>query len=143
MKRTLDRIVIVMALVVGAPLLVMTVIAAFTLPPAPAAPPAPAPATPSAPPATPHRITLVVPSGGNALVWHDDAALNEAMGLLDAGVQRTHPELLARLLACRVSSGTAIIVTNGGFFSSTVLVTAGSQAGCRGVIANDFVVRSP
>ncbi len=38
---------------------------------------------------------------------------------------------------------TTAIVTNGGFFSSDILVTDGRYTGCRGTIDNTFISRTP
>lgn len=79
--------------------------------------------------------------GGTVTVWGDRDALREGGKLIDAGVHRTQPWMLERLIGCRVPSGTQVIVSDGGMFSSTVLVVAGRDAGCRGVVDNAFLVR--
>lgn len=80
-------------------------------------------------------------NGGTVTVWVDRDALREGGKLIDAGIHRTQPWMLARLIGCQVSSDTQVIVSDGGMFSSTVLVVAGRNAGCRGVVDNAFLVR--
>jgi len=78
---------------------------------------------------------------GSVFVWKDSDAHSEAIRLIGAGVHDTNPSLVLRLLSCITKSGDKAVVTDGGFFSSTVLVTSGDQAGCRGVIANEDLRR--
>jgi hypothetical protein len=77
----------------------------------------------------------------NVFVWKDSDAHSEAIKLIGAGVYNTNPSLVLRLLSCIAKPGDKAVVTDGGFFSSTVLVTTGDQAGCRGVIANEDLGR--
>lgn len=49
--------------------------------------------------------------------------------------------MLMPLLACAVPNGTEIVVRDGGFLSSTVLVIAGRNAGCRGDVPNEMILR--
>ncbi|MDO9499018.1 hypothetical protein [Falsiroseomonas sp.] len=127
-----------------------------TIPPKDASPPALAVAPVAPPPATPPVLpkspaaaearprqpeTLTSPDGGNLLIWRDSNAQSEGLRLINAGVNRTQPQMIVRLLSCVVASGSQIVVTDGGFFSSTVLVVSGRETGCRGVVANERISR--
>jgi len=70
-------------------------------------------------------------------VWRDKNSHDEALNLINAGVHRTKPELLLPLLACVVASGTAAIVTDGGFITQDVMIVSGENAGCRGNIPTE------
>lgn len=83
------------------------------------------------------RIVLGRAGMSNVFVWRDSDAQSEALRLIDAGVYQTNPALVLRNLSCIASPGDHAIVTDGGFFSSTIMVIDGGQAGCRGVIANE------
>jgi hypothetical protein len=77
-------------------------------------------------------------SGSDSVfVWLDSDAQSEAIKLISAGVHETNPALVMRLLACIAKPGDHAVVTDGGVFSSTILVVDGDSAGCRGVIANE------
>ncbi len=104
----------------------------------PDAPPVQAPTPATEPSSGVGGVTLVADGGANILVWVP-GKMDEAVKLLNAGVQKTHPELLLVLLACRVPAGTTAIVTDGGFFSSDVLVTSGQSTGCRGTVDNSNI----
>lgn len=81
-------------------------------------------------------------SGMNTVfVWKDSAANSEALRLIRAGVHERSPELVTRLLACAVRPGAKAIVLDGGFASSTILVTSGDFKGCRGVVHNEDLQR--
>jgi hypothetical protein len=67
----------------------------------------------------------------DVLVLRDSKAMDEFYDLVNAN-NLGDTELLAPLLACVVSSGTKAIVADGGYLSSTVLVTDGAEKGCRG-----------
>ena len=92
-------------------------------------------------PAAAQGVTLTAPDGANILVWQDSKSLHEGLKLIGAGVHREHPELVARLLSCRASGGSKAVVTDGGFFSSDILVTSGRSAGCRGTIDNTNIAK--
>ena len=77
----------------------------------------------------------------NVFVWKSSDAHSEAISLIQAGVNETNPALIMRLLSCIAVPGDKAVVTDGGFFSSTVLLTSGDQAGCRGVVANEDLGR--
>lgn len=77
----------------------------------------------------------------NVFVWKDSDAHSEAIRLIQAGVNSSNPSLILRLLSCIAKPGDRAVVTDGGFFSSTILVTSGDQSGCRGVVANEDLSR--
>jgi hypothetical protein len=47
--------------------------------------------------------------------------------------------VLVPLVACVPSVSDRIVVTNGGFFSSSVTVVSGKESGCRGIVSNDYL----
>lgn len=73
----------------------------------------------------------------NVFVWRDSAAHSEAIKLISAGVQNTNPALVMQLLSCVAKQGDHAVVTDGGVFSSTIVVVDGEQSGCRGEVANE------
>lgn len=82
--------------------------------------------------------TLYAASGGkDIIVWRDDKAHSEANKLIAAGVHKSNPALLVPLIACIAPVGSQAIKTDGGFFSSTIMVTSGKESGCRGVVPNE------
>jgi hypothetical protein len=81
------------------------------------------------------------PAGDSVLVWRDSRALSEGFRLINAGVHRSQPTLLVPLIACVADNGTDMVVTDSGFASSTILVVAGRQSGCRGVVPNEMIAR--
>ena len=86
---------------------------------------------------------LVRSDGGkNMIVWRNEKAHSEGVALISAGVNKTNPAVLLPLVACVVPVGDKVVVTDGGFFSSTVTVVSGLESGCRGVIANDYLRRA-
>ena len=70
-------------------------------------------------------------------VFRDGAAMDKFAQLVNAHV--TDPELFAPLVSCFVASGTKVIVTDGGFFFSTVLVVDGPEKGCQGEVENEVL----
>jgi hypothetical protein len=58
--------------------------------------------------------------------------------LQDAGV-KSNDSIRMRLLSCGVPDHTGYIVTNGGFFSSTIMIIEGDDKGCTGVVPNDWI----
>lgn len=80
------------------------------------------------------EISLGRNGSANVFVWKDSAAYKEAVQLITAGVHNTKPELVFRLMSCIVNKGTKAVVTDGGMFSSTVLITDGPKVGCRGLV---------
>lgn len=74
-------------------------------------------------------------------VWKDSDSQSEAYRLINAGVHKSNPVLLFRLMSCMPKPGDRAVVTDGGFASSTIVVTSGEESGCRGVIANEDLNR--
>lgn len=74
-----------------------------------------------------------------AFIWKDEPSRREGFGIIQAGTNRTRPELLMRLLACAPQNGTRITVVDRGLFTSTVAVAEGIEAGCRGIIMSDEI----
>ena len=91
------------------------------------------------------QARTLVPLGGATviIVWKNDKARSEGADLLAAGVGKSNPALLVPLVACVVPSGTQAIKTDGGFFTSDILVTSGTHSGCRGNIANEHLGKRP
>jgi hypothetical protein len=84
--------------------------------------------------------TLIAPNYSMyVIVWKNGAARSEGRELIKAGVHKTNPRLLLPLIACTALSGSEAVVTDGGAFSSTITVTSGQAAGCRGDIDNDWL----
>lgn len=84
-------------------------------------------------------VVLGRPGLSNVFVWRDTDAYAEAMKLLKARVQETHPELVMQLLACIVTPGDHAVVLDAGMFSHTVMVVDGAKAGCRGLVTTEDV----
>jgi dihydrodipicolinate reductase len=72
------------------------------------------------------------------IVWRDKASNDEAMALHDAGVDKTNPALLMRLIACIVPSGTRAIITSAGFATHDIMVIEGQHSGCRGNVVMEM-----
>lgn len=87
------------------------------------------------------EVSLGRPGGDTVFVWRDDDAHSEAVRLITAGVHKSNPLLVMKLMSCMVDAGTKAVVVDGGFVSSTVLITAGEHAGCRGDIPNEDLRR--
>lgn len=85
------------------------------------------------------EVSLGREGTSNVFVWRDNDAFSEAVNLISSGVMKTNPQLIMRLMTCIVDAGTKAVVTDGGFFSSTILVTSGMEAGCRGMIPNEDI----
>lgn len=85
--------------------------------------------------------TLRMPGGNTVFVWRSSDAQREAFRLVNAGVHNTNPALLLPYISCTVPNGTAVVVVDGGFFSSIVLVREGRFSGCRGVVENEWINR--
>jgi hypothetical protein len=88
-------------------------------------------------PSSAQTKTLCMPRNKDLTVWvfRDGKAMSEAMRLLNAKVN--DDSLYSPLLSCVVLCGTKVIVTDGGFMHSTVLITEGPKKGCRGYVPND------
>lgn len=88
--------------------------------------------------------TLASPSGAKTIiVWKNEKAHSEGVDLIAAGVNKTNPAILLPLVACVVPAGAQAVKTDGGFFSSSITVTSGKEAGCRGTIANEYLGKRP
>ncbi|MDO3434328.1 hypothetical protein QWJ46_16735 [Rhizobium sp. CBN3] len=85
------------------------------------------------------QVSLGRSGSSNVFIWRDNDAFSEAVNLISSGVMKTNPQLIIRLMSCMVDAGTNAVVTDGGFFSSTVLITSGSNAGCRGMVPNEDI----
>lgn len=73
----------------------------------------------------------------NVIVWRSSDAQSEGMKLIEAGVHKTNPELVARLVACFEKPGTKVIVTDMGFLTHDIMVVEGENAGCKGNIPRE------
>ena len=76
--------------------------------------------------------------GGAVFVWKDSDAQSKAFSLIEAGVHKSNPILLMRLMSCVADPGDKAVVTDMGFASHTIMVTSGKNAGCEGVIAREY-----
>jgi hypothetical protein len=72
-------------------------------------------------------------------IWIDADAAKAGFKLMADGAAQKKPGLLAPYLACIVNTGTRISVVDGGFFSSTVVVSEGPKAGCQGYLENEMI----
>ena len=90
-------------------------------------------------PAAAQEVILGRTGSDNVFVWKDSDAQSEAFKLIQAGVHKSNPTLVFRLLSCMVPVGTKAVITDMGFASHTILVTSGEQSGCRGVIVREDV----
>lgn len=71
---------------------------------------------------------------GVIIVWKSKDAQSEGMQLIQAGVHKTNPDMVAKLVACIEKPGTKVIVTDMGFVTHDIMVIDGPDAGCRGNI---------
>ncbi len=71
------------------------------------------------------------------LVWKNKDAHNEGLDLIIAGVHKTKPALVMRLLSCTVKSGTRAITTDAGIITHDIMVVEGKNTGCRGNVASE------
>jgi hypothetical protein len=85
--------------------------------------------------------TLGLKGGPDVIVWRDDKAQSEGLSLIAAGVHKSNPGLIVPYIACIVPSGTPAAKVDGGFFSSTIMVTGGKESGCRGVVSNHMFAK--
>lgn len=90
-------------------------------------------------PAAAQEVTLGRSGSENVFVWKDSDAQSEAFKLIQAGVHKSNPTLVFRLLSCMVPVGTKAVITDMGFASHTILVTSGDHSGCRGVIVAEDI----
>lgn len=63
--------------------------------------------------------------------------MDEGIKMVIAGVHKTNIDLIVPLVSCMVDTGTQIIVSDGGFFASDIIVVSGPKADCRGTVANE------
>ena len=68
------------------------------------------------------------------IVWQSKDAQSEGMQLIQAGVHKTNPQLLMRLVSCIEKPGTKVIVTDMGMVTHDIMVVEGKNSGCRGNI---------
>lgn len=85
------------------------------------------------------EVELGRPSMENTYIWKTHEDFKTATKLIEAKVHTTHPELIMPLLACIAKPGDKAVVLEGGAFSSTVMVTSGKNAGCRGFLTNEDI----
>lgn len=83
----------------------------------------------------PNRV-LATPTGVDVIVFTSKQAHSEAMRLINASADTS---LLFRYIACIVPSGTSAVATERGIVVHQVVVSAGPSAGCRGVVASEFL----
>jgi hypothetical protein len=69
------------------------------------------------------------------IVWKSKDAHNEGMQLIQAGVHKSNPAMVTRLVSCIENPGTKVIVTDMGFVTHDIMVISGRDQGCRGNIA--------
>lgn len=79
---------------------------------------------------------LATPTGVDVIVFTSKQAHSEAMRLINANADTS---LLFRYIACIVPSGTPAIATERGIVVHQVVVSGGGSAGCRGVVASEFL----
>jgi hypothetical protein len=78
---------------------------------------------------------LSMPDNGSIFIFRDGNAMSEFFKLVDAKINDMN--LIAPLLSRIVPSGTKVVVTDGGFATSTVLVVDGPQSSCKGDVPNE------
>jgi hypothetical protein len=101
-----------------------------------------APAVAQQPPRPPERLQGI--EGRDVWVWRDADAMAEGRRLIEAGINRTRPDMVVPLVACIVESGTAVIATGRARFGIwNVVVVDGPRAGCRGVVNFEAIVFPP
>jgi hypothetical protein len=86
-------------------------------------------------PASAQTKTVGMKDKGDVWIFRDGKALSEFYRLINSKVYDM--TLIAPLISCTVPSGTKVVITDGGAFSSTVLVVDGQEKGCRGDVANE------
>lgn len=83
------------------------------------------------------QVKRLKAGNGMIAVYKDSKSMSEAIQLISADVHKTNPQLVAPLISCIVKDGTSYIVSNGGFFSSDIMIVDGPDAGCRGTVPNE------
>ncbi|WP_457578974.1 hypothetical protein [Ensifer adhaerens] len=92
----------------------------------------------TAAPALAQQVTLGK-RGGTVFVWKDGDAMSEGMNLIQAGVHKSNPMMVMRLISCMVEPGTKAIISDAGFATHTILVIDGEFSGCRGDVVMEDV----
>lgn len=82
--------------------------------------------------------------GAHVFVWKDVAARDEGFRLIQAGVHRSNPAMIMRLIACETRTGTRVVITSAGWATHDVIVIDGPASGCRGnIAAEEFTRHAP
>lgn len=68
------------------------------------------------------------------IVWKSDRAQDEANQIVNSGLAKQDPSILAPYIACIAPPGTQVIVTDMGFVTHDILIPVGKNKGCRGNI---------
>ncbi|QDC00380.1 hypothetical protein [Mesorhizobium sp. 8] len=80
--------------------------------------------------------------GANSIiVWKSSDAQSEGMQLIQAGVHKTNPAMVMKLVSCIEKPGTRVIITDMGFVTHDIMVIDGKDQGCRGNIAAEELGR--
>lgn len=87
------------------------------------------------------QVTLGRDGDDIVLVWRDGEAMSEGYALITAGVHKTSPHLIMRLLACNARAGDKAVIIDAGFASHTIMIVGGEREGCRGDVAIEDVKR--
>lgn len=85
------------------------------------------------------QVSLGRPDSSTVYVWKDSDAYSEAIKLIGAGVHKTTPELVTRLMACVADRGDHAVVLNRKWGAATILIVDGNNSGCRGAVAIEDV----
>ena len=75
-----------------------------------------------------------LPGSKVIIVWKSKKAHNEGLAIIRSGLTQAKLLLLARLVACRATAGTEVIVTDAGFVTHDIMIVEGQSVGCRGNI---------
>jgi len=75
---------------------------------------------------------------GNIIIWKNGKAMSEGISLISANVHKSSPQLVVPLVSCIVHAGDKFVPTDGGMFSSDVLIISGDESGCRGTVSNVY-----
>jgi hypothetical protein len=82
------------------------------------------------------HVLVAAPGASKVLVWRSEKAMSDGEALLSA---RADASLIIPLVACAPASGARVVVSDGGFFSSSVIVIDQPLAGCRGIVSNQHL----
>jgi len=72
------------------------------------------------------------------MVWKNKRAGSDAMDLIMSGAARRDPSLLFPYLACFASAGDRFVISDAGIVTSDIIVTSGSNSGCRGNVPSEM-----